>query len=246
MKGQDYVFCPGIKTDQTYTKQSVEKISSPFLRYQAEGCLVWFEKKIKQRKVRLARCEGCMRLDNTIQTYHKRKSTETPTRKEKRTKVDSHVTISSLTPQSKIKRLESIKRARKALHQRVQKLETQLEHRNLLLSTKQSDEVSSFVSVINTDLKDELTEVFNEAGNNTAVLEQVWKRDSKKIEEQKAFNKDQHNVIASTGNRWSSITLRIALAVYHRSNSAYKALQSFGMLKLPSETTLKRRSKNFF
>ena len=39
-------------------------------------------------------------------------------------------------------------------------------------------------------------------------------------------------------NRWSAITIRLALAVYCRSPAAYGALKSFGILQLPSCSTL--------
>lgn len=42
------------------------------------------------------------------------------------------------------------------------------------------------------------------------------------------------------GNRWSAITYRIALAVFTRSPSAYEALASYDILKLPSVTSLKQ------
>lgn len=42
-----------------------------------------------------------------------------------------------------------------------------------------------------------------------------------------------------TGNRWSAITYRIALAIFTRSPSAYEALKSYQILKLPSVASLK-------
>ena len=39
-------------------------------------------------------------------------------------------------------------------------------------------------------------------------------------------------------NRWSAVTIRLALAVYCRSPAAYDALKSFGILQLPSRSTL--------
>ena len=48
-------------------------------------------------------------------------------------------------------------------------------------------------------------------------------------------------VITATGNRrnrWSMVTIRLALAVYTRSPAAYDALKSFGLIQLPSRATL--------
>ena len=44
--------------------------------------------------------------------------------------------------------------------------------------------------------------------------------------------------VGKRSNRWSAITIRLALAVYCRSLSAYDALKSFGLLQLPSRSTL--------
>lgn len=42
----------------------------------------------------------------------------------------------------------------------------------------------------------------------------------------------------SRGNRWSLVTIRLALAVYTRSPAAYSALKNFGLIQLPSQSTL--------
>ena len=44
--------------------------------------------------------------------------------------------------------------------------------------------------------------------------------------------------VGKRSNRWSAITIRLALAVYCRSPAAYGALKSFGLLQLPSRSTL--------
>lgn len=46
--------------------------------------------------------------------------------------------------------------------------------------------------------------------------------------------------MGKTGNRWSAITYRIALAVFTRSPAAYDALKSYGILQLPSVSSLKQ------
>ncbi|XP_032230849.1 uncharacterized protein LOC116614204 [Nematostella vectensis] len=44
---------------------------------------------------------------------------------------------------------------------------------------------------------------------------------------------DWIRLTGSKGNRWSAVTLRIALAVYARSPSTYQALRSMNILQLP-------------
>lgn len=48
------------------------------------------------------------------------------------------------------------------------------------------------------------------------------------------------------GNKWSTITYRMALAVYCRSPAAYQALSSFNVLKLPSTESLKQYRSAFY
>ena len=46
--------------------------------------------------------------------------------------------------------------------------------------------------------------------------------------------------LEKSGNRFSVITLRIALAIFSRNKAAYEALKSFEILSLPSVSTLKQ------
>lgn len=48
-----------------------------------------------------------------------------------------------------------------------------------------------------------------------------------------------------TGNRWSMVTIRVALAIFVRSPAAYKALKSFKLLQLPSRSTLQMYTSAF-
>ena len=44
--------------------------------------------------------------------------------------------------------------------------------------------------------------------------------------------------VGKHSNQWSTISIRLALAVYFHSPAAYGALKSFGLLQLPSRSTL--------
>ena len=47
-----------------------------------------------------------------------------------------------------------------------------------------------------------------------------------------------HHIQSVSGNRWSLVTIRLALAVFVQSPAAYDALQGFGLWQLPSRFTL--------
>ena len=48
------------------------------------------------------------------------------------------------------------------------------------------------------------------------------------------------------GNRWSTITYRMALAVFCRSPAAYEALAGFDILQLPSVDSLRQLRSRYF
>ena len=65
------------------------------------------------------------------------------------------------------------------------------------------------------------------------------------MQDRREFSKDQkRNVTGSRGNRWNTITFRLALAIYVRSPSAYRALKGFKILNLPSKTTLQKFTRS--
>ena len=67
----------------------------------------------------------------------------------------------------------------------------------------------------------------------------MWKKDLAKSKAQ--FNQDQiRNEPGNSGNRFSVILYRIALAIFSRSKAAYEALKSFNILSLPSVSSLKQ------
>ena len=67
--------------------------------------------------------------------------------------------------------------------------------------------------------------------------EKNWETDIK--ENKMAFMKDQAKNTGDTGNRFSTITYRVAFALFSRNPAANEALKSFDILKLPSVSTLK-------
>lgn len=51
-----------------------------------------------------------------------------------------------------------------------------------------------------------------------------------------------HTHIVVTGrstNKWSAVTIRIAMAIFSRSPAAYRAVKALGVLQLPCDRTLK-------
>ena len=106
------------------------------------------------------------------------------------------------------------------------------------------------VDVIESKYSSELNAVIDNEINsesNKQLLRKVWQRDvnNRKIKDIQNFRSDQRsNKLGFRGNRWSAITLSLAMAVYSRSPAAYQALCKFGdILHLPSMSTIKDKMR---
>ena len=106
------------------------------------------------------------------------------------------------------------------------------------LDVDQTSQMSNIMSKIGDNFDVELNSLFVEHSQN-AILRQIWEYD--KSESTKRFSQDKKkNETGKSGNRFSVITLRIALAIFSRSKVAYEALKPFEILSLPSVSTLKQ------
>ena len=106
------------------------------------------------------------------------------------------------------------------------------------LNEDQSAQMNDIMSKIGDNFNGELDNLFTESSQGD-ILRQIWEHD--KSESKQQFNKDQKkNEPGKIGNRFSVITLRIALAIFSRSKAAYEALKSFEIISLPSVSTLKQ------
>ena len=123
----------------------------------------------------------------------------------------------------------------------MKKLRKKAKKLDISLADNQNEELQKICNIIETDHSQELEKVFEEANNNSEnkgdIIREIWELD---LENRRAFWQVQNkNVIGSRGNTWSTITYRVALAVYVRSPAAFRALRSFNILKLRCVNSLK-------
>ncbi|XP_065894836.1 uncharacterized protein [Dysidea avara] len=93
---------------------------------------------------------------------------------------------------------------------------------------------------------DDLEKLIKE-GNEHGVgelMKEIWFTDKKRQTQQFA-NDQAANATGSRGNRWSLVTIRMALAVYLRSPAVYETQKSFKILQLPCQSTLKAYTEAF-
>ena len=241
-----YSFCSGIPANGTEQSTSIKVFTWPVERYQSKKCQVWYKRTMSGKADNQTQCLHCKYT--TYYLARRNNRIATPTKKVRHSLIQSNYSISKLTPSSKRRRLQKVARARHTLKVRVKKLEHRLKEKDMLLNKTQSEEMRDIVNNINTDFQDDLQAVLNSNKNNDDALKKCWEADSQKrqIQDIKDFYGDQgKNEFQNRGNKWSTITYRIALAVYTRSPSAYRALQGFEILKLPCVRQLQEKTSKY-
>jgi hypothetical protein len=219
--GSDYIICQGAED--------------------RSKCSFW----IKHEKVHsqlkkvshLRMCKGCIKRDYKLTEYaNKRAKVSTP-QKRARAQPGSSCNLRYLSPRSTSVRLGRSRREKSYL----KKLRKKLAKSEIELDDKQSDELANICDSIEKNHKQELDDIIKEANEEKAnggeILKEIWELD---MENRRSFLKDQNkNINGSRGNKWSSITFRMSLAIYVRSPAAYRALKGFNILQLPCVNSLK-------
>ncbi|XP_065888474.1 uncharacterized protein [Dysidea avara] len=129
-------------------------------------------------------------------------------------------------------------RKRYAQYQRssnIRKL-SKLEDSEVVLSDEQSEEMCEVMEAMKAKDLDKLYQEGDQHGVGS-VMKTLWMTHKDRQKKQFFLNQEE-NSVGGRGNQWNMITIRMALAIYTRSPAAYKALQSFEILKLPSKSTM--------
>jgi hypothetical protein len=242
-----YKFCPGLNPAEyesqkeiiRFDLKKVRKTTEPFLRVDSVKCLLWHElgrkASTERREASEVLCPACVRLKSDITYQQKRTEEESPSKKARRQQSSSRARLSYMSPTSQVERKNNQKQLRQTLKRKLDSYE----ETEVPLNDEQSDEMNFVVSTIESQFQAELETIFDE-GDKCGVghkLRHSWKTDQQR--DSINFNHDQVlNKTGNKGNRWSVITIRMALAVYTRSPSAYDALKAFNILQMPSRSTL--------
>jgi len=107
----------------------------------------------------------------------------------------------------------------------------------LKIARKQNSALQKQVQQINNKLKEELVSVSNDTHEGlTLIMEKCKKNSFIELfwkEQKKAFQRK------NCGMRWHPMMLRFAILVHSQSPSTYRSLKNIGVLRLPSESTLR-------
>lgn len=244
----DGVLCSGVNIENVNPSCSVVGHQWPLVHYRSKECTVF----TCETRSGISRCWPCKRAVIVQKAAQKRKLSETLTRKLKRARIQSKCRVSYLTPNTRKKRLRAGSQMRHYFSTRARELsEKLLAISDTSVNADQSAQMSAVVDVIQHDYADVLSSVINESTQSETEREAVrsiWKRDCEQrtARERADFEADQKkNSATHTGNRFSTITYRLALAVYARSPAAYRALASFDLLRLPSVYSVRNASRAY-
>ena len=241
MSSAQMIICPGIKEYDAIKKQlgydplHVRKWGAND-RVDSENCSLWHKpgKSLKAEYANL--CQPCLNLKYHVKQLHDR--TQEGGSPMKRASVNPRSTrpLKTMSPRSQTKRRLNQNRERRDLKKLLKKMKAT----DVELNDKQHEEMSKITKSIETSHSQELENVITEAsGHNEHTkkyIKQIWGLDTN---DRMLFESDQNrNLTGHRGNRWNTITYRIALAIFIRSPAAYKALKSFNILNLPSKRSL--------
>ena len=233
----DYTVCPGILKQNNEIKNDIRRkpinlrLWAGNKRSDSLDCQLWFNPKLLERRYGKYACMPCQLLLKSLRQSKKRAKNRSALPKKTPPK---NTPLAHMTPRTKGKVL---RKKRTQLFKMKKKLQTH-EKYMCTLNEDQSSQMNDIMSKIGDNFSAELDTLFKENSQGD-ILRKIWEHD--KNNSKQIFNKDQKkNKPGKSGNRFSVITLRIALAIFSRSKAAYEALKSLEMISLPSVSSLKQ------
>lgn len=244
-----YVVCPGIRSYEEHFAEFVRfesknlRIGRYPVRHDSVQCLLWHKPHnvlLQPTSPLFDLCVSCKTLYHDLSAIKKRALAASPQHKEKHCEASSRRPLKYLSPASQSRKLQNKTNQTTKLKKALKSYESS--SYDVGLSNEQDMELQQLVGAIGQNGQSDLETIFREAEDSGEgcgdTLREHWERD---VTQRKQFFEDQlKNKSTSRGNRWSIVTFRIALAIYTRSTTAYEALRGFGILQLPSISTLKK------
>ena len=242
--GNNYVICKGLDknclSQLTHTPEHV-RVWTGQDRLDSDSCQLWIEKEnvvnLQTKTSHIGLCGDCITQSYVVTRALKRKANLSTPDKHARKTPGSHCNFRYLSPKS-TKNRHAQNRTDKAY---ARKLLKKINGSDVDIDDDQNEQISEVCNVLEQLCQTSVNELFAEANEEKEgtgdILREIWEVD---MENRRGSWKDQKsNVTGARGNKWNTITFRMALAVYVRSPAAYKALKGFKILQLPCVSTLK-------
>ena len=165
-----YCLCLGLPQelqDQlSFESKSLRKWGPFMKRMDRIECLMWFKPQNERKQDKPSMCSKCFRLNYHLRDMLIKKSSVSPSTREKRTASNSRYPSKFLTPTSKARKAVNLKKQSRRLKQ----VEKKLRMLDLNVSTATNDELVRLVSQIEGTSKKGLEEILAEADATGATL----------------------------------------------------------------------------
>ena len=225
----NYKFCPGIDPHHYrshYSKAirfniaTVRQMLEPFDRVDSVNCQLWYQPANNatrsEKSANEVQCYACKRLVTDLNCQRRQTLQESPSRKLKWQSSSSRARLKYMSPASQQKRRSNAQAARSNL---IRKLKRYSEA-DVTLNDDQHKEMCSIVREISDE---ELEKVFLEGSEHSVggLMKEIWYTDSKRQHQRFVHDQSKNSklvffknyfaliTLATRGNRWSMITIRI-------------------------------------
>ena len=234
----DFSVCPGIKQGYLEVKDSLKKKPQKLrtwagdYRVDSTECKLWYNPTCNAKQFGLYACEPCQTLLRSMRQSRQRSRKRATLPKKTPPK---STPFAKMTPKKKGR----VFRKRQRQIAKLQKKVDSMNKYECFLNEDQSEQMKNIMETVEKNFSDDLNNVLKESETHSDFLQEMWQKDLVKSKAQ--FTMDQlRNETGSSGNRFSVISYRIALAIFSRSKAAYEALKTFNILSLPSVSSLKQ------
>ena len=201
-----YTLCPGVDSVYNSLKDTVKRKPNklrewPGLkRMDSIECKLWYNKTENPKGMSASVCPPCYSLIKSMRQTKKKATLKTKSALNTPPKT---MPLKFLTPKT---RKKTLKKRRQKSYELAKKLE-KFQSLTCPLSVDQGNEMRDIVTTIDTQFGEELNKLFSENKQGDTVRK-IWEHDLK--ENKISFMKDQAKNIGDTGNRFSTVTYRVA------------------------------------
>ena len=196
LHSKGFVFCPGIGYQEyhdnyysviRFHSKQVNLTNSPFKRVDSKGCLCWYQlpknATLLEKSSDKVLCSPCKRLVSDLECQKRKSILVSPRKRSERQLASSNYPTKYLSPASVKKRIENaqVERSKdKALLANFSKLD-------VTLDDFQHDEMCRITAELENNHKDQLEDIYKEAGNSGDAVKDIWRADKERAD----FYKDQ-------------------------------------------------------
>ncbi|XP_014669634.1 PREDICTED: uncharacterized protein LOC106810714 [Priapulus caudatus] len=235
--GLDITTFKQLSTNIRYKLTLCQQVDFPYTHFISKKC----QKIMKPYARKHQMCRKCAVMMKRLRHADKVAANVSTSAKKRRRHYTSRCPLSALSPASK-KTRKSLTRVRQSKTLKKQKnLEHKLQQHSILLNDEQSMELGTAMNFLSKTkqgqkaFKQFVCDTQKETNQDVVTaMQEAWKADQ------------ERNRTGSKRNVWTAVSYRIALAIFSRSPTTYKALTKLQILQLPSIRSIQRKMQDAF